>query len=318
MNPIGALLCATLAFFLGAATAVAQTKISVGDVGAASATHWPSYIAIEKGFYRDVGLSVEYVSAPSSSSVMQQLAAGSLDFGSGGLVDPIRAIDKGAAITLFRTEAVVAPYEAFGKPTIKSLADLKGKTAMIGGPKDITRIYLERMLAASGVKPSEIDYVFAGATAARFAALVSGSIDATLLNPPFNFKARGVGLTPLGAAADFTRDFPFTGYAVSTAWARAHKGQISGFMTAYGRGVEWFYDPAHRAEAIDIAAKYIKVDRSDIEQTYDFFHRLKIFDRGGAVSGSGVENLLAIMKTLGELEGATDLSRFVDASLLAP
>jgi NitT/TauT family transport system substrate-binding protein len=303
---------ASLAF---AGPAFAQTKISVGDVGSGSATHWPAYIAIEKGFFRDVGLSVEYVSAPSSSSVMQQLAAGSLDFGSGGLVDPIRAIDKGAPIVLFRTEAVVAPYEVFGKSTIKTLADLKGKTAMIGGPKDITRIYLERMLAGAGVKPGEVDYIYAGATAARFAALVAGSIDATILNPPFNFKARGAGLTPLGAAADTTRDFPFTGYAVSRPWATAHKGQLAGFMTAYARGVAWFYDPANRIEAGDIAAKYFKVDRSDIDQTYDFFQRLKIFDASGAIAGSGIENLLAILKNFGDLEGAAGVARFVDPSL---
>ncbi len=310
-------LLAGCALLLGA-PAWSQTKISIGEVGSGSATSWPSYIAREKGFYRDVGLSVEYVSAPSSSAVVQQLAAGSLDLGAGGLVDPIRAIDKGALIKLFRTEAVVAPYEVVAKATIKSFAELKGKTAMIGGPKDVTRIYFERMLSANGGKPGDVDYIFAGATSARFAALSSGSIDATILNPPFNFKARGVGMTPLGAVADSSRDFPFTGYAVSLAWAGAHKGQLAKFMTAYARGVAWFYDPANRTEAIDITAKYFTVDRGDVEQTYDFFQRLKIFDRSGSVTGSGIENLLVILKGFGELEGSTDIARFVDPSLLAP
>ncbi len=43
-----------------------------------------------------------------------------------------------------------------------ALTDLKGKMISLGGPKDITRIYVERMLAPHGVKPGEFDMVFAG------------------------------------------------------------------------------------------------------------------------------------------------------------
>ena len=60
------------------------------------------------------------------------------------------------------------PYALLAKPAIKRWSDLKGKTISIGGPKDITRIYLERMAMPNGVKPGDYDTVFAGATSARF------------------------------------------------------------------------------------------------------------------------------------------------------
>ena len=88
-----------------------------------------------------------------------------------GLVDPIRAIDKGAPMAIVRLEMQAPPYALLAKPAIKSWSDLKGKTISIGGPKDITRIYLERMAGPNGVKPGEFDTVFAGATSARFSAL---------------------------------------------------------------------------------------------------------------------------------------------------
>ncbi len=65
---------------------------------------------------------------------------------------------------------------------------------MVDGPKGITKMYLERMLAAHNMKPNDVDFVFAGATAARFQALQSGAIDATILLPPFSFAGRGRGL----------------------------------------------------------------------------------------------------------------------------
>ena len=303
---------------LYAAAALAQTKISVGEVGNGAANHWPAYIAIEKGFFKARGIALDYVSASSSSGVMQQLAAGSIDLGAGGLVDPIRAIDKGAPITLFRTEANVAPYEVYAKKEIKSWADLKGKTVMIGGIKDITRIYFERMAVPNRLLPGTYDYVFAGATAQRFSALASGSIDATIVNPPLNFKAKNVGLTRLGATPDYVRDFPFTGYAVSLAWARSHRKELGEFLAAYQQGVDFFYDKANRDEAVTIAQKFLKVDRSDVEETYDFYQQLKIFDRVGLIANSGVENLLKILKEFGDVEGSIDVARYFDPSITTP
>ena len=44
------------------------------------------------------------------------------------------------------------PYDLVAKPDIAGIKDLKGKLISLGGPKDITRIYVERMLAPNGVK----------------------------------------------------------------------------------------------------------------------------------------------------------------------
>ncbi len=58
----------------------------------------------------------------------------------------------------------------------------------VGGAKDITRVYAERMLAAHGLKPSDYDFIYAGATTARAQALLSGAVDAAILLPPANFQ----------------------------------------------------------------------------------------------------------------------------------
>ena len=85
--------------------------------------------------------------AQSNASVIQQLAAGSYAVApTAGMVDPIRAVDKGAPVALVRIVIQSPPYALLAKSTIKSLKDLKGKTIMIGGAKDITRIFTERML----------------------------------------------------------------------------------------------------------------------------------------------------------------------------
>jgi NitT/TauT family transport system substrate-binding protein len=242
----------------GVPAAVADETITMVTTGKGSAQQWPIFIAITKGYMSENGVALDLVAAPSTAAAVQQLAAGSANLASGGLTDPLLAIDKGAQIAVLRIETQVAPYSLWAKPTIKSIADLRGKLISIGGPKDITRIYLERTLIPNGVKPGEYDMIFAGTTGARFAALSSGAIDASLLIPPFSFKAKSIGLSHLADVADYTHDLPFTGYAQtshgprrvsrcfsvsSTPWPRVSIGFIR-MLTAPKRSTSWSRSPA--------------------------------------------------------------------------
>ena len=307
----GAMALALLA--VGAARAA--DKIVIADVGNGNATNWPAYIAEANGYFREQGVDVDWVSAPSSSASTQQVAAGSANMNTGGVADPLRAIDQGAPMRILRIIIGPSPYEVFGAKDVKSFADLRKKTVMIGGAKDITRIYFEDMAKAKGLNPADIDYVFAGSTAARFAALSSGAVAATILFPPFTFKAEGQGFTRLGASADYTKTFPFTAFSVNQAWAKANKPAIQKFLAAYARGVDWFYDTANKQAAVDILVKATKADPGDSANAYDFFHAIHAWDHDGAVATSGLENYAKILKAQGEFEGATDLARFIDPSL---
>jgi NitT/TauT family transport system substrate-binding protein len=300
---------------LACVPAHAAETIIFGGVGAGSSLGWPLYAGMAKGFYAAHNVALDIIAVQSSAQVVQQVAAGALNLGEGGMVDPIHAVDQGARVAILRTEAVVAPYSVLSKASLKRLADLKGKTIMVGGAKDITRLYVERMLAGNGVKPGEFDLVYAGATAARYAALSSGAIDATILTPPFNFRGETDGFTNLGLAMDYSHDFPFTGYSVNVAWGKQHVALLKGFLAGYGESVDWFYDTSHRAEAAKILVEIAHSDIDDALKTYDFYVRLKLWDRAGAVSEEQLGNLLTVMKALGDLEGAPDPKRFIDAEL---
>jgi hypothetical protein len=202
-NAFAALLAVAAMAVAPAATA---ETVTVGLVGAISSTHWPIYIGLAKGYFAAEDLQPDLVFIQSSAALVQQLTGGSLDLAlSTGLADPLRAIDKGSPIAIVRIEMQAPPYALLAKPAIKGWADLKGKTISIGGPKDITRIYLERMAVPNGLKPGDYDTVFAGATSARFSALQSGAVDAAILLPPFNFYAESAGFTNLGLTIDYAK-----------------------------------------------------------------------------------------------------------------
>ncbi|HUN94748.1 MAG TPA: ABC transporter substrate-binding protein, partial [Bradyrhizobium sp.] len=299
----------------GAAVANAAETITMVTTGKGSAQQWPIFIAIEKGYMANSGVTLDLIAAPSTAAAVQQATAGSANIASGGLTDPLLAIDKGAKIAVLRVETQVAPYSLWAKPAIKTIPDLRGKLISIGGAKDITRIYLERTLVPNGVKPDQYDMIFAGTTGARFAAISSGAVDATLLIPPFSFKAKSIGLSHLADVADYTHGLPFTGYATNIAWAGQHKTLLLGFLTAMAKGVDWFNNDANRNEAIDILVKRSGLSAADVGATYDYYRKLHVFDHKGSIESDVVANLIKAMQQMGDFDGPRDISRFIDPDI---
>jgi len=295
---------------LAVAPAHAAEQVTFGTVGQPSANFWPELIALDKGFFAAEDLKVDIVYVQSSAALVQQVTAGSLGVGvQTGLADPLRAVGMGAPISIVRIDVQAPPYDLVAKPNIAGMKDLKGKLISLGGPKDITRIYVERMLAANGVKPGEFDMVFAGATTARASALLAGAVDAAILLPPFNFQAIAKGFNSLGLTVDYLGDLPFSGTTVNNAWVSANKATLEKLMRVKNKSVAWFADDNNRAESFRILKTASGLSEDDVEKAYDFFRKGHYFEPTGKVSRTKLENLARAMESLGDLPGALDINK---------
>jgi len=303
---------ALLAIAFAACPVARAEDLSVGTVGQPSANLWPMLIANAKGFFAAEDLKVDIVYVQSSAALVQQITAGSLGISiQTGLVDPLRAVGMGAPISILRIEVQAPPYDLVAKPTIKSMKELKGKLISLGGPKDITRIYVERMLEPNGVKPGEFDMVFAGSTVARAQALLAGAVDAAILLPAFNFQAEAKGYNSLGLTVDYVKDLPFAGTAVNNNWAIANKAVLAKLLRAENKGAAWFEDEKNRAEAVQILMAASRLTQDDVEKSYDFFRNGHFFEPTGKVSRAKLTALAKAMESLGDLPGALDIDKAV-------
>jgi NitT/TauT family transport system substrate-binding protein len=292
----------------------AAEKIVVGVTGTPNALAWPFYIAIEKGFFAAEDIAIDKIFAPSSAAVILQATAGALDMTvEGAFVDVIRAIEKGSPLAIVRILVQTPPYELLSKPSIKSLKELKGKTISIGGPKDVTRIYLDRMLEPNGVKDSEVDLVFAGASSARLTALQSGAVDAAILTAPFNFYAATAGFPVIGRTADYITDLPQNGTVVNRNWAAGHMPTLQKFLSAFNKGVDWFRDDRNRDEAINILAVSGNLKPEEVAKSYEFFRKGEFFEPTGVVSKAKLRTVTKVLESLGDLPVNIDID-----SLLLP
>jgi ABC-type nitrate/sulfonate/bicarbonate transport system substrate-binding protein len=218
-----------------------------------------------------------------------------------------------------RPQRLAAPAKVYVEQfSAHTIQDLKGKTIMIGGPKDITRFYLSRMFIPNGLKDGDYDLVYAGATPARFAALKSGAVDAVILFPPFNLFALAEGFSDLGGVVDYAPDLPFSGISVNRTWALANKSIVERYLRAINRAIEFFNTDANRTRAVALMAESMKGKPEDLTKTYDYFRKIGFYAPTAQVSRTKLKEIINMMREGGDLKDEFDVNKlFVPGLTLA-
>jgi ABC-type nitrate/sulfonate/bicarbonate transport system substrate-binding protein len=167
------------------------------------------------------------------------------------------------------------------------------------------------MLAANGIKPAEVETLFAGATSARFSALLAGAIDAAILLPPFNFFAESAGFKTLGLSVDYTPELPFTGAVVNRNWAMTHRATLDRLIAVHNQSMAWFLDQRNRDPAIALMVEATHQKPEDVAKAYDFLQGRNFFDASGKVSRAKMNAMLAALRELGDITPQLNVDRLL-------
>lgn len=157
----------------------------------------PLYIAMERGYLKEQGIDVQSVAINGAlDAQVPQLANGQLDVGGGaflpGLVNavgrgiPVRLAAIGAMHTPGRSQLIVARKDVAG--SLKTYADLKGKTIARPAALGIVTIAVEKALQMGGLKPSDITWLEIQQPV-TVAALANKKVDLAYLSEPFATQA---------------------------------------------------------------------------------------------------------------------------------
>jgi len=170
--------CALLAL-LCAAPAHAADKIRFSYV-VPTIDYTPLLVAIDQGYFAQEGIEVELIQAQGGTAT-PALIAGDLDF-SGSSSAAISAILKGAKLKVLYTGEDRSAYELWARPDIDRLEDLKGQQVGVISRGDTTEISLRYVLKQRGLPDDFVSFTPLGATAARIAALTTGTFPAAVID----------------------------------------------------------------------------------------------------------------------------------------
>jgi ABC-type nitrate/sulfonate/bicarbonate transport system substrate-binding protein len=297
---------------LAAAPAQAATTVTTGVLGTYAAGVWPFIIAMKKGIFARNGLEMDVIFVPTAPGLVQQLAAGSLDFVAGvGIVEPIHAAEKDAPVALMRVLGQSSSYELVAGKQYSNIKELKGKKIAVGGLATNDKVYLDKMMQANGFKDGDYDVVAIGATATRVPALLSGGIDAALLVPPFNFTAIGQGGKSMGLVRDFVTGLPQTGMVVATKWATAHPKEAKAINASIDEAVAWFFDPKNKDEAVSLLVEATKTSKEEVTDAYNFLVKVDFFARDSKISRKSLDGWMKALVDVKDMKAPIPVEKFL-------
>jgi len=203
------------------------------------------FVALYEHLFTQQGLNVNFIPAISSDTVIAAQVAGKYDITGGNYVSYIQWQQSGRAnLDIFAEASTMEPatqgiYVMPGS-SIKTLADLKGKTVAINAPDNILYLLAASVLAEHGIQPSSVHFVTKYSFPQMPAALAAGKIDAAMLPEPFASVAEQAdGAVPLvDMDQGATTSFPIAGYVVTKAWAKKYPHTLAAFYRALEEGQE--------------------------------------------------------------------------------
>jgi ABC-type nitrate/sulfonate/bicarbonate transport system substrate-binding protein len=299
----------------GAALAQQRTPVSVGLVSI-TALAWPYFATQAIGAFDQQGVAPEATPLGGAPQVSTAVASGSVDMGVAAMDIHIRAVERGGNAVWWMTEFANPVYRLLARPGINSYADLRGRTINVDSPNGITYYLVGRMLRQAGLGPDDYNFVYAGGTPERLAALVAGGVDAAVLIQPFDFAAERQGYRDLGRSTEVVPAFELTGYTSRPDWLRANEDTVGRFIRAYQVGQRWLYDPANKERAIQILVDQTRIAPEDARATYELYiEQARSFSPGGRINLAGVQAVLDALVDLDQLTAPTPPpSKYVDPS----
>ena len=180
----------------------AQVKITAG-YGGELGYQAPIWVAHELKLFAKHGMNSELVRIAGGARSTAALLANALQLSQSAGVAPVQANLAGGDLVIIATSTNRPTVSIVGQPkTVKKPQDLVGKTVGLVGPGEMNTFFFLNALERWGIDPKSVTVLAIPGTQPRLAAVVAGSIDATVLAPPFSFEAEKYNLTQLADFAD--------------------------------------------------------------------------------------------------------------------
>lgn len=231
----------------------------------------PVWVAQDAGFFKQNGLDVNLTYIDGGTKHAQALVSNSVSIGITSAAPVVSAAAGGADLELVAGLVNVLNYDFIARPEIKSGADLKGKKVAVSGASGSSatalRIALKTLFSLDPDK--DVVIVSIGNEMERETALMSGQIDATVVNPDTSIKAKSDGLVVLDSLWGKPISYAHTGVGTTKAFAKSNPEVVANYVKSLIEAIGYIKNPANKDTVIGIISKYTKIDDKPLlDQAY--------------------------------------------------
>ena len=223
------------------------------------------------GIFRKNGLDPTIVFIPGGVRMIQAIVAGSAVAGSVGATLVSSAVAGGADTVMILGITNRLTYDIWAKPEIKRPEDLKSKTLAISGFGSSSHLASFLMLKHFGLdeKRDSITFLAIGDEPTRAQALISGRIDATIVDPSVSGPLKERSFSYLGNLQDLGVPFVNNSVATTRRFLKEHPRTAEAIVKTIIEGNAYTLNPANRTTVTAILGKNLRVPQKEADKAYE-------------------------------------------------
>jgi NitT/TauT family transport system substrate-binding protein len=288
------------------AQAPEKKKITIAVGGKSLFYYLPLTIAERKGYFKDEGLEVEIPDFAGGAKALQALVGGSADMVSGAFEhtinmqakkQPIKAVVLQAS---YSSIVLVMPKDKAAN--YKSAKDLKGLKIGVTAPGSSTNMFVNNLLAKSGLKPNDVSIIGVGAGAGAVAAMEKGEIDAmsnldpviTQLESTGKFVAVADSRTEKGMQELYGGDYLASCLYANEDFVRKNPNTTQAAVNAMVRALRWISKATPEEIMAVVPEAYLAGNRSVYKQA--LLKNMIGYSPDGKMNMKAVNNVYAVLK----------------------
>jgi NitT/TauT family transport system substrate-binding protein len=297
MQQIAARVVGSLSLFLLAASVVAMNpagaqtldKMRLGYSGT-GLNNYVLEMGRRAGIFRKNGLDLEVVYVNSGSLLNQALIAGTFDVsfsqGSEAMLAKLRGADM-------RITAVVANrfnHVYLTAPAIASIKQLKGKKVAVSRFGSGSHFQTNLALKEGGLDPEkDVTVLQIGNSSARMAAILSGSVDGTIMAADFVPRAKREGFHIVLDLADSKIDYPFLSLNMMGSYIERNPKLVKAVIKSMSESIRALQTDQEAAKAVVRA-----VLRTEDAETVDYATQrsIQVLARRPFPTPAGIQTVL--------------------------
>jgi len=225
-------------------------------------------VAKEAGLFKKYNLDPTLVFTTGGSLGIQAMIGGdvamTLSDGSSSVVSRLAGVDIVVIASLLNT----FPYSLISLPEIKKVDQLRGGKIAVSRFGSATDLSVKMALARVGLNAEkDVTLLQIGVQTARYAALQSKNVQATIITPPFTLTARKAGFQTLLDMAELNIPFQLTGLLALRPYLKSNPDVVLSVIRTLSEGIHFY--KREKEATIKILAKYLKIDdREALEETH--------------------------------------------------
>lgn len=270
------------------------TKIRLAEV-THSSFYTPLYVAIEKGYFKEVGLDIELILTPGADKVSAAVLSNDVQIGFAGAESAIYVYEQGekdylqifAGLTKRDGQFIVSRNNQEFK-----LEDLYGKEILVGRSTGMPALNFINALKKANIDISKININYAIEFSALSGTFIGGTGDYVNLFEPnaTNLEKNGYG-NVVASVGILSGEVPYTTFYARKSYINKNKDIIEKFTNAINKGIKYTLETDNEIIANDIINEFPDTQINDLKEMIKRYKEYDCFLESTYVSEKLFTNL---------------------------